>query len=122
MITKILFTLTVIVGVILFFKTKRGNPAANRTAVKVEESENQKMFRQGAYLFLVLMIISAVVMMSMNFFEKSSTVTVSVINTQTGKQITYKAERQDVKSRQFKTILGRTVFVAESERIEIIPD
>lgn len=122
MITKILFTLTVIVGVILFFKTKRGSTVAIRSSVKAEESENQKMFRQGAYLFLILMIISAVVMMSMNFFEKSSTVTVNVINTQTGKQVTYKAERQDVKSRQFKTILGSTVFVAESERIEIIPD
>lgn len=119
MITKILFTLTVIIGVILFFKTKRGSPVTSRHPVKVEETENQKMFRQGAYLFLILMVISAAAMMVFNFFEHNSTVTVHVIDTQSGRQVTYQAQQQDIKSRQFKTINGRVVYVADSERIEV---
>ena len=122
MITKFLFTLTVIVVVIVFFKAKRSQQLPVRSGVKQPETENQKMFRQGALMFMILMILSAVVMMTMNFYEYNSTVTVHVINTQTGQQVIYQAEQQDIKSRQFKTLQGRTVFVAENERIEIVPE
>lgn len=128
MITKILFTLTVIVGVILFFKTKRNmtgetqSTANRRPAVKAVETENQKMFRQGAYLFLGLMILSAVFMMAYNYFDSNSTVTVHVIDTQTGRQVTYQAKQQEIKSRRFTTVKGRVVFVADNERVEIEPD
>ena len=122
MITKILFTLTVIVGVILFFKAKRAPQVTNRAAVKTVETENQKMFRQGAYLFLILMALSAAGMMVFNFFKSTSTVSVHVIDTQTGRQVTYQALQQDIKSRQFKTLEGRLVYVADNERIEIEPD
>ena len=73
-------------------------------------------------VILILMVISAVGMMVMNFFEFNSTVTVHVIDTQSGRQVTYRAQQQDIKSRQFKTINGRIVYVADSERIEVESD
>lgn len=123
MITKILFTLTVIVGVILFFRTTRSRPGRQPgSQPKKELSENEKMFRQGAYLFMLFMVISALAVFFFEIGDKYATVSVHVINTQTGQKQTYKAEQKDIKSNSFKTLEGRTVFVADVERIEIEPD
>ena len=69
MITKLLLTITVIVGVILFLRLKSHFKGENRAtalpgaaAKSAEASEKEKMFRQGAWLFMILMGISAVVM------------------------------------------------------------
>ncbi len=122
MITKILFTLLVIVGTILFFKKQREGEI-RRSAQQVPElSENQKLFRQGAYLFLGLMVLSAIVMLTFEIGERYETVKVHVINTQTGNRQTYQAQQQDIKSNRFTTIEGRVVYVADIERVEIEPE
>ena len=121
MITKLLFTLTVIVGTLIFFKKQRAQQATRPRAVKAAMTENQKMFRQGAYLFLILMILSALGMFIFNFGKDSATMQVRVINTQTGKSEIYLAEKKDIKSSSFTTVKGRQVFVADVERIEIEP-
>ncbi|MCK4707572.1 MAG: hypothetical protein KAU21_03060 [Gammaproteobacteria bacterium] len=124
MITKILFTLTVIVGVILFFRTKRAQPQQQKRSpqVKKELSENEKMFRQGAYLFMLFMVISALAVFFFEIGDNYATVKVHVVNTQTGHKQTYKATQKDIKSNSFKTLEGRTVYIADIERIEIEPE
>ena len=123
MITKILFTLTVIVGVILFFRTKRARPQQqNRSSQpKKEISENEKMFRQGAYLFMLFMVISALAVFFFEIGDDYTKVNVHVINTQTGQRLSYEAEQKDIKSNSFKTLEGRTVYIADIERIEVDP-
>ncbi len=122
MITKILFTLTVIVGVILFFRTRSAEaPQHKASATKKEPSENEKMFRQGAYLFMLFMVLSALAVFIFKIGDDYATVNVHVINTQTGQKLSYKAEQQEIKSNSFKTLEGRTVYVADIERIEIEP-
>ncbi len=122
MITKILFTLLVIVGTIVFFKKQREVEARRGGQKSAELSENQKLFRQGAYLFLGFMVLSAVVMMTFEIGERYETVKVHVINTQTGNRQTYQAQQQDIKSNRFTTIEGRVVYVADIERVEIEPE
>ncbi len=122
MITKFLFTLTVIVGVILFFKM-RGAPAQQQTqrGVKKVPSENEKMFRQGAYLFMLFMVLSALAVFIFKIGDDYATVNVTVINTQTGQKQSYQAEQKEIKSNSFKTLQGKTVYIADIERIEIEP-
>ena len=79
------------------------------------------MFRQGAYLFMLFMVLSAIAVFVFKLGDDYATVNVHVINTQTGKRITYKAEQKDIQSNHFKTLEGRTVFVADIERIEVEP-
>ncbi len=123
MITKILFTLTVIVGVILFFRTKRAAPQQQRgSQPKKELTENEKMFRQGAYLFMLFMVLSALAVFFLEIGDKYAKVNVHVVNTQTGHKMTYRAEQKDIKSNSFKTLEGRTVYIADIERIEIVPE
>ena len=124
MITKILFTITVIVGVILFFRTRKPETQqqSRNSQVKKQPTENEKMFRQGAYLFMLFMVLSALAVFFFEIGENYATVNVHVINTQTGQKNSYKAEQKDIKSNSFKTLQGRTVYVADIERIEIEPE
>ncbi len=122
MISKILFTLLVIVGTIVFFKKQREFETRRGVQKSAELSENQKLFRQGAYLFLGFMVLSAVVMLTFEIGESYETVKVHVINTQTGNRQTYQAQQQDIKSNRFTTIEGRVVYVADIERVEIEPE
>lgn len=126
MITKILLTITVIVAAALFLRMKneaspqRSPGARGKTSTKpAEPSENEKMFRQGAWIFMIVMAISAITMVVYELGEQYETVNVHVINTQTGARMTYQAEQKDIKSNQFTTLEGRTIYIADIERIEI---
>jgi membrane protein insertase Oxa1/YidC/SpoIIIJ len=129
MFTKILLTLTVIVGIAFFLRMKGAENESSQSATtrrspatKKEPSEGQKMFRQGAYLFLIFMAISAAVMVYYEIGDRYKTVTVQVVNTQTGERSSYQAEQQNIKSDRFTTLEGKTVYIAEIERIEIVPE
>lgn len=50
--------------------------------------------------------------------DRHKTVKVHVVNTQTGERVSYLAEQQDIKSDSFKTLKGKTVYVADIECIE----
>ncbi len=128
MITKILFTISIIVGVIFFLRMRnasddnssRSSPAHKRQPAV--PSEGEKMFRQGAWLFLILMGLSALVMVVYELGEQYDTATVHVVNIQTGKTTSYQAEMKDIKSSQFTTLEGRTIYIADVERMEVERD
>ena len=131
MITKILLTLTVIIAAAMFLRMKNSlaeddRPTASRrpsaTRKTREPSENEKMFRQGAIIFMIVMAISAVTMVVYELGAQYATVNVHVVNTQTGERKTYQAEHKDIKSNQFTTLEGRTIYIADIERIEIEPE
>jgi hypothetical protein len=51
--------------------------------------------------------------------DSYTTVTVHVINTQTGTRTSYQARRDDIQANSFTTLEGRSVYVAGVERIEV---
>lgn len=122
MIAKFLLTLSVILGMIFYFRLKRGESVKLANEQPRVPSENEKMFRQGAYLFMIFMLLSALAMFFFEVGDRYSTVQVHVVNTQTGERTTYQAEQKDIKSNSFTTLEGRTVYVADIERIEIETD
>jgi hypothetical protein len=75
--------------------------------------------RVAAYALIVGMLLASGVMLYLQWRDEYRIVTVRVINTQTGQILTYEARRGDVAQHQFQTLDGRTVYVAEIERIEI---
>jgi hypothetical protein len=127
MITKILFTISVIVGVALFMRMKNAGNAtsssngsrSSRPAKPAQPSEKEKMFRQGAWIFMIVMGLSALTMAVYELGAQYETVNVHVVNTQTGERVTYQAEHKDIKSNQFTTLEGRTIYIADVERIEV---
>ena len=120
MLTKIILTLLVIVGCFWFVSSKREQ---NRQPLLVVASKKDQQLkatlRRGAYLFMFIMVLAALAMFYVQLSDNYTTVTVHVINTQTGARSSYQARREDVQASSFTTLEGRKVYVAGIERIEV---
>ncbi len=120
MLTKLLLTLGVIIACFWVISARRNSPRPKiKTIVSKETQERQKLLRRGAWSFMVLMVLAAVVMIVVELRDKNMLVTVHVINTQSGERISYQARREDVQQNSFTTLSGRKIFTAGVERIEI---
>ncbi|MCP4187417.1 MAG: hypothetical protein GY763_07425 [Gammaproteobacteria bacterium] len=120
MLTKILVTVLVIIGCMWMLSARRENTNPQLKIVpNPKNQQKQKLFRQAAWSFMLLMVIAAGVMISLELQDKNTVVTVHVINTQSGQSISYKARREDIQSNNFTTVEGRKIFVAGVERVEI---
>ncbi len=120
MLTKLLVTISVIIACIWLVSARRDKPGP-RTKVIVSKKvqERQKLLRRGAWSFMALMVLAAVIMIALELQDKNALVTVHVINTQSGERISYQARREDVSQNSFTTVEGRKIFTAGVERIEI---
>jgi len=120
MLTKIILTLVVIVGALWFASSKRGEPRQRVLVIATKEEQQKKqMLRRGAYIFMAIMVLAASVMIYIEVADSYTTVTVHVINTQTGARSSYQARRDDIQANSFTTLEGRSVYVAGVERIEV---
>lgn len=119
MVTKLLFTLLIIVGAFWVVKKRSAGVAAQQQAKQDPNAFNTSDLRLGAYLFIILMVLASGVMLYYQWRDNYREVTVRVINTQTGESISYRARYGDIEGRSFRTLDGRSVTVAATERIEL---
>lgn len=120
MLTKLLVTIGVIIACIWLVSARRDRPQPKiKAIVSKEVQERQKLLRRGAWSFMALMVLAAVIMIAVELQDKNALVTVHVINTQSGERISYQARREDVEQNSFTTVSGRKIFTAGVERIEI---
>ena len=120
MLTKLLLTIGVIIGCLWMLSSRREKTEPKlKTIANPEAQQRQKLLRMGAWSFMALMVIAAVVMISVEMWDQNKVVTVHVINTQSGVRISYQARREDVQGSSFTTVEGRQIFTAGIERIEI---
>ncbi len=120
MLTKILVTLGVIMACIWVISARRDHTKVKiKTIVSKENQERQKLLRRGAWSFMAIMVLAAIIMTVVDLWDKNALVTVHVINTQSGEKTSYQAHRADVQNNSFTTLEGRKIFTAGVERIEI---
>ena len=120
MLTKLLVTLLVIVGCLWFASSKRGQNSPPLLVVASKKDQQRKaMLRRGTYMFMFIMLLAASVMIYIELSDSYTTVTVHVINAQTGTKSSYQARREDIQASSFTTVEGRKVYVAGIERIEV---
>ena len=120
MLTKILLTLGVIIGCLWMLSARREKTEPKlKVIANPQDQQRQKLLRVGAWSFMGLMVLAAVVMMSVDLWDQNTLVTVHVINTQSGERMSYQARREDVQGNSFTTVGGRKIFTAGVERIEI---
>ncbi len=120
MLTKILVTILVIIGCMWMLAARRENPNPRlKTVPNPKNQQKQKLFRQAAWSFMLLMVVAAGIMIAFELQDKNTIVTVHVINTQSGQRISYQARREDIQSNNFTTVGGRKIFTAGIERIEV---
>ena len=120
MLTKILLTIGVIIGCLWMVSSRREKTEPKLKVIASPEAEQrQKLLRRGAWSFMALMVIAAIIMIAIELSNQNAVVTVHVINTQSGARISYQARREDIQNNSFTTVGGRKVFTAGVERIEI---
>ena len=129
MITKILFTAAIIVAVMILVRIVASRKAAVRDKKVIditpgqEDAEVQGGPRTGPILMgmLALVVIAGVAYLVFSeVADGHREITVEVINTRTGESTRYQVEKGDIRGRTFRTLDGRTVTVADVERIEIL--
>lgn len=117
MITKILLTALIIIAVVMYFR--------RRTAMRVPAAESDGRIASPWYwrllpaaLLLAALGVSAVLFW-IEWREEHRIFTARVIDTRTGAVTTYLVYRDGVQGRTLETVDGRTVTLADVERLEL---
>jgi hypothetical protein len=116
MISKILFTIAVIAAVILLVKLRRRPVPQTPQA----EDETAQGFRWLALVAVGLMIIGSAFFIWQAWRDASEVLVLRVVDTRSGQVTEYRAYRNDVEDRVFRTLDGRRISLAETERLEVL--
>ena len=116
MLTKILFTLVVIIVVALVFKTKTAPKA--RVVEAQAEQEGSLSVKTVAYLIVGILIIISGTIFVFKYQSDNRIVNIRVI-AEDGASTVYQARQKEIKGRQFRTLDNKQVTLGESDRIEM---
>ena len=116
MLTKILFTLVVIIVVALVFKTKTAPKA--RVVEAQAEREGSLSVKAVAYLIVGILIIISATIFVFKYQSDNRIVNIRVI-AEDGTSTVYQARQKEIRGRQFLTLDNKQVTLGESDRIEM---
>ena len=120
MLTKILFTLAVILVVALVFRVK--NTPSKPVKPETSQTQNNKggvSAAMVAYTLLGLVIAISALVFVLHWQDQHQVIDIQVTNSQ-GDTLKYQAYKKAVEGRRFTTIDGISVDLADSDRIEIL--
>ena len=116
MLTKILFTLLVIVIVAMVFRTKT---AARKPApAEVVEQPGSLSVRTVAYIIIAVLILLSASIFYFKYQSDNRIIEIRVTS-EDGTSTVYQARQKNIKGRQFTTLDNRAVTLGESDRIEM---
>jgi len=121
MLTKILFTVAVVVAVLAFarFRQQRQSELAASTPRLVNPPAKRNIpVRWLASAAVVLMLLATGVLLYTHWQDANLVIQVRVVDAGSGKVATYRARRGDIDDREFVTVDGVHVVLAETERLE----
>jgi|TARA_B110000014_G_scaffold260657_1_gene250833 hypothetical protein len=118
LLTKILFTLAVILVVALVFRVKN-TPAKPATAVTPVPSKGGVSATMVAYTLLGLVIAISALVFVLHWQDQHQVIDIQVTNSQ-GEALKYQAYKKAIEGRRFTTVDGVSVDLADSDRIEIL--
>ena len=122
MIGKLLLTLAVLLGVYGVLRARwRANRAVTGLERPVSSDFSRQTMRLAASLLIAIMAVGSALYLAQRWFEDQEVVQVQVINANTGRITLYESRRGSVEGRQFQTLDGRTIRLADVERMIILP-
>jgi len=120
MIGKILFTLGVILVVMLIWRTRQPAPDQTRLPPRVINPPSAR--RRGwfalAIAAAVLMLVASGLLLYDYWRDNNEVIVIRVIDARSGQAAEYRAQRGEIRDREFVTTDGRRVVLAETERLE----
>lgn len=117
MLTKILFTIVVVVGVALFFRTKNEPAAARETAAPVDEAAPST--RTLAYILIAILVTISIGVFFYKWQQDNRIVNIRV-TTESGEVVNYQARHKDIDGRRFLSLDGVQVTLGTGDRVEML--
>lgn len=123
MFMKLLLTLLIVVGAVVVLRLRK-RPPSPAAIVHVDENiladrEKTSFPRLAAYTVLGILLLACAGAVFFQIQDAWQVVTVRVIDAGSGRESTYRAYKSDVGGRTFTTTDGRTVKLADVERMEL---
>jgi hypothetical protein len=122
MLTKILFTAAVIAVVVALMRFRRQREAlVSRDEPRLVNPPKEKKGMPIGWLAsaaVSLMLIASGVLLYNHWQDSNVVISVRVVDASSGKSETYRAYRGDVDDREFVTVDGVRVVLADTERLE----
>lgn len=122
MLTKILFTIAVIVVVLLVYQARFRPVSQAVQKAKHNTAFPNKPSKWVVYTVAGILAVSSGVVYFFKWQSDNTILTIRVINAQQEEPFSYKARQKDIKGRTFTTLDGRVVTLGASDRIELIDD
>lgn len=123
MFTKLIFTLAIVgLGYLYWLRSHKRpmEPKIDCSAVdRTGEVKANSNIRFASYLLILFMVLATGSFLYLEWRDQYRVVEVSVINTNTGDRVAYRARRGDVDGRVFETLDGVVVRLADVERLEL---
>ena len=119
MLTKILFTLLVIVGVAIFYRNKASTANAVQNSPARAEPDGTLSTRSLAYILIGVLVAISIGIFTYNRHQQNRIVNIKV-TAETGEVTHYQARHRDIKGRQFTSLEGISVTLGQSDRIEML--
>ena len=133
MLTKILITLLIIIGAVVFLRHKKSlhqqplNSAEPRTiTIQAEPADITKTsviqanIKLIAFGVLSLTLLTGTAMLFFNWQDDHRVYEIKIVNPQTGNTDIFQAYKKDLQGRSFTTITGQQIKVSEMERLEFM--
>ena len=120
MLTKIIFTLAVIIIVALIFRTKT-QPARLRHPIDNDKDSGGISARFVAYTLLALVIATSALVFVLHWNEQHRIMNIQVTDSQ-GQSVTYQAYKKSIDGRRFTTLDDVGVTLGADDRIEILDE
>ena len=117
MLTKILFTLVVIVVVALVFRNKSATrkPVPSKTEPAAETGVQS---RTVIYALLGLIVAISALVFALHWQDQHQIINIRVTNG-AGETVNYQAYKKSVDGRRFTTLDGREVTLGDGDRVEM---
>jgi len=118
MLTKILFTLLVIVGVMMFYRTKNMGAAGQQSQPEPEvKTTGVLSTRRLAYLLIGVLVAISISIYVYHWNQGNRIVNIKVTS-DGGETVNYQARHKDIKGRSFVSLDGIQVTLGQSDRVE----
>jgi hypothetical protein len=119
MLTKILFTLLVIIGVALFYRNKPAAKTETSRGIPPPSQDSSLPTRTLAYILIGVLIAISIGIFAYNWHQQNRIVDIKVTS-ESGEVIHYQARHRDVDGRTFTSLEGINVTLGQSDRIEML--
>ena len=118
MFSKIILTLAVILGAYAVIRARMGRSGETAgSAPPPRPLVPAKTLRVIAFALVACMVAGSLTWLYLDWEDGNQIVTVEIINANTGAVTTYAARRRDVRGRQFITLDGHPVSLADVDRM-----